>query len=145
MEWDFFWSPTASDWSTCHRPSGRWVYIYFYLLHNLIITHPCRAIHICHHLHPSSCLLPAESWISRICAMSSEPPSSLANSGWPNNLASTLQSVNQWRHKEYHVALTPPFRTGFPHSCCQGQTGGLMVWPDRARWYSTHKLLTLLT
>ena len=51
LEGDFFWSPTpptASDWSTCHRPSGRWVYIYFCLLHNLIITHPCRAIHICH-------------------------------------------------------------------------------------------------
>ena len=54
-----------------------------------------------YHLHLSSCLLPADSWISRICAMSSEPPSSLANSCRPDNLTSTLQSVNRWRHNEY--------------------------------------------
>ena len=33
-----------------------------------------------------------------------------------------------------HVARTPPFRTGFSHTCCQGQTSGLMVRPDGARW-----------
>ena len=33
-----------------------------------------------------------------------------------------------------HVARTPPFRTGFTHTCCQGQTGSLTVRPDRARW-----------
>ena len=42
--------------------------------------------HCVYHLHLSSCLLPADYWISRICAMSSEPPSSLDNSGGPNNL-----------------------------------------------------------
>ena len=40
----------------------------------------------CCHLIPSSCLLPADSWISSMCAMSSEPPSSPANSSSPDNL-----------------------------------------------------------
>ena len=26
----------------------------------------------------------------------------------------------------------PPFRTGLTHTCCQGQTGSLTVWPDWA-------------
>ena len=29
-----------------------------------------------------------------------------------------------------HVPRTPPFRTAFPHTCCQGQTSGLTVRPD---------------
>ena len=33
-----------------------------------------------------------------------------------------------------HVARTPHFRTGFTHTCCQGQTGSLTVRPDTARW-----------
>ena len=35
--------PRTFDRLTCHRSSGRWFYIglYFYLLHNLIITPPC--------------------------------------------------------------------------------------------------------
>ena len=41
---------------------------------------------IYYHLHLSSCLLPADSMISRICAMCLEPPSSLPNSCWPDNL-----------------------------------------------------------
>ena len=32
-----------------------------------------------------------------------------------------------------HVARTPHFRTRFPHTCCQGQTGSLTVRPDTAR------------
>ena len=38
------------------------------------------------HLHLSSCLLPADSLISRICVMCLEPPSSQPNSCWPDNL-----------------------------------------------------------
>ena len=33
-----------------------------------------------------------------------------------------------------HVARPPHFRTGFTHTCCQGQTGSLTVRPDTARW-----------
>ena len=36
-----------------------------------------------------------------------------------------------------HVARTPHFRTGFTHTCCQGQTGSLTVRPDTARWPAT--------
>ena len=34
-----------------------------------------------------------------------------------------------------HVARTPPFRTGFTHTCCQDQTGNvsLTVGPDGGR------------
>ena len=43
-----------------------------------------------------------------------------------------------------HVARTPPFRTGFTHTCCQGQTGRLTVRPDRARCDSASFLLAYL-
>ena len=33
-----------------------------------------------------------------------------------------------------HFARTPHFRTGFTHTCCQGQTGSLTVRPDTARY-----------
>ena len=33
-----------------------------------------------------------------------------------------------------HVARTPPSRTVFTHTCCQGQTSGLTVRPVVARW-----------
>ena len=92
------------------------------------------------HLHLSSCLLPADSWISRICAMSSEPPSSLANSCRPDNLTWVWPPHYSQETGDVtmniHVARTPPFRTGFTHTCCQGQTGSLTVRPDRARWTS---------
>ena len=32
-----------------------------------------------------------------------------------------------------HVVRIPPARTSVRHTCCQGQTSGLMVRPDRAR------------
>ena len=62
------------------------------------------------HLHLSSCLLPADSLISRICAMSSEPPSSLPNSCRPDNLTwvwPPYQSVNRWRDNEYSCCSHP--------------------------------------
>ena len=37
-----------------------------------------------------------------------------------------------------HVARTPHFRTGFTHTCCQGQTGSLTVRPDTARWLHSY-------
>ena len=46
----------------------------------------CLRVAVQPHLHLSSCLLPADSWISRICAMSIVPPSSLANSDNPDKL-----------------------------------------------------------
>ena len=46
----------------------------------------CLRVAVQPHLHLSSCLLPADSWISRICAMSIIPPSSLANSDNPDKL-----------------------------------------------------------
>ena len=64
------------------------------------------------HLHLSSCLVP-DSLISRICAMSILPPSSLANSDNPDKLTwvwpSTLQTVNRWHHNEYSCCSHPSF------------------------------------
>ena len=51
-----------------------------------------------YHFHLSSCLLPADSWISRICAMSTEPPLLPGQLRQPRrsdlSVTSTLQSVN---------------------------------------------------
>ena len=55
------------------------------IVDNGLFTTKLRALGI-RHLHLYSCLLLSDSLISRICAMSSEPPSSLPNSCRPDNL-----------------------------------------------------------
>ena len=91
------------------------------------------------HLHLSSCLIPADSLISRICATSTRPPSSLANLDIPDKMTlvwpSTLQHINRWRHNEYSCCSHPSCSYSFTHTCCQGQTSGLIVRPDAA-WYA---------
>ena len=37
-------------------------------------------------------------------------------------------------NNENHVARTPSFRTAFAYTCWRGQTSGLTVRPDAARW-----------
>ena len=79
------------------------------LLSSEYICKPMQA-----HLHLSSCLLLADSWITRICAMSSEPPllPGLFRQTKQSDLSvtSTLQSVNRWRHNEYSCCPHPlPF------------------------------------
>ena len=76
------------------------------------LTQPEKSICIEHvemHLHLSSCLLPADSLISRICAMSSEPPSSLSNSCRPDNLT--------W--------VWPPYHSQFWFTFLGGEGGGV--------------------
>ena len=72
------------------------------------------------HRHLSSCLLPTDSLISRIWAMSIPPPL----------LSGQLRQLI----KNIHVARTPLVRTALTHTCCQGQSSGLSVRPDAARW-----------
>ena len=59
-------------------------------------------------------------------------PTQAAQTIWPECDPHT--TVSKPVIMNINVARTPPFRTGFPHTCGQGQTGGLMVWPDRGRW-----------
>ena len=61
-----------------------------------------------------------------------------------NTSSSSIQLSATGRLPGYHVyvlwvqnpplPLSTPFRTGLTHTCCQGQTGSLKVWPDGARW-----------
>ena len=72
----------------------------------------------------------------RICAMSSEPPSYLANSGRPKNLndlsaTSILQSVNRWRHNEYSCCSHPSFSYRRPtHMLSRSDR-----WSDGLTWW----------
>ena len=62
------------------------------------------------------------------------------------SVTSTLQSETGDVIMNIHVARTPSFRTGFPHTCCQGQTGGLVANITFRLWYgsdSNFKIQTL--
>ena len=62
------------------------------------------------HLHLSSCLLPADSLISRICAMCLEPlfPAQLLLARqFDLSVTSIPQSVGRWRHNEYSWCSHP--------------------------------------
>ena len=83
------------------------------------------------YLHLSSCLLPADYWISRIYAMSTEPPPPLL----PGQLRQPRRSecyLHTTVIRNIHVVRTPPVCTAVRHTCCQGQTSGLTGKPDRA-------------
>ena len=63
------------------------------------------------------------------------PPSSLVNSDNPDKLwSSTLQTVNRWRPDEYSCFSHPSFLCSFHEHPFHGQTSGLTVRPDAARW-----------
>ena len=66
------------------------------------------------------------------------PPSSLVNSDNPDKLtwvwSSTLQTVNRWRHDKYSCFSNPSFLCSFHEHPFHGQTSGLAVRPDAARW-----------
>ena len=107
------------------------------------------------HLHLSSYLVPADSLISRICAMSIGPLSSLANSDNPDKLTwvwpSTLHTVNRWRHNEYSCCSHPSITYSFHRhllsrsdqwSDCQTGCGKMNVVGGEAAIYNfTHMQL----
>ena len=85
------------------------------------------------HLHLSSCLLPADSLISRICAMSSKPPSSLPNFCRPDNLTWVWPLHHSQKNGDVimniHVAPTPSFSYR-PHTHLLSRSDGRWT-PDR--------------
>ena len=99
------------------------------------------------HLHLSSYLVPTDSLISHICAMSIRPLSSLANSDNPD----TLHTVNRWRHNEYSCCAHPSFSYSFHRhllsrsdqgSDCQTGCGKMDVVGGEAAIYNfTHMQL----